>query len=742
LVKNSGNAKVKTQMKKSRQSKKRYNFLQDFIAGEMYLQNPPIETDKFIKFCKKRGIKTSKDELEFFEKEKLLFPIIRIERPVGDEERIKFKKEDGNEYWRPAKGGLLKGETEIERYKVKYYSSYGFSEHNKDLLLNWVKEGNLFDPATKEFQSWDTFLDEELEGEKQKIVSFYSSFQIYWLEKIKLLNLVRFNYHKTDFDLGDCSLSTENGRVFLNTNICLKREISDKEKIPLSGGKTYKPLDHKEALIDEFRDRFNLEKKKERLGKSFKEFNKILKFLLSIQSIYFPYAKSGGRTIQITGDGKKWHEAKLNFKLELVLNKIGLRIEDIAEWYKIVSDKAQDLLGIKRDDWIQLWKNIAWREKDELEGSVRLGVEYLQWAVMLKRIMEEHRQKEILDIDEMHNVPSNDILRFDPQETLRGIRNRRYSDNVKNYYHDCYKRLFYLANDFGLDYQPRITVFVEGKTEETVFPEVFEWFVGQKPDNRGIEFINFRGVDKLLSTAKNAEKLRTLLTELQKEEKQQIWSKRKNSELNQVIKNLKNIDIVISNWTSFLSYNLEKWQIIPFFMSDNEGNIKHFLEAEKPIRFEGQNYDIPENWRYIWGVSNENNPFEGKNFEMANFSDEEIATVLSKILNKEIKPEDVNKLRRNNQGIKQIDGSVDAKKVDIAVKLFENLKENYSKTEDQTIFERPIFKVISKITNLAVLNHPPVDREIEMKNKEYIEKELGKTLPPSSAKPSNPPKTD
>jgi hypothetical protein len=670
-------------MKKSRQSTKRNNFLQDFIAGEMYLQNPPIETDKFIKFCKKRGIKTSKDELEFFEKEKLLFPIIRIERPVGDEERIKFKKEDGNEYWRPAKGGLLTG--------------YGFSEHNKDLLLNWVKEGNLFDPATKEFQSWDTFLDEELEGEKKEIVSFYSSFQIYWLEKIKLLNLVRFSYHKTDFNLGNCSLSTENGRVFLNTNICLKIEISDKEKIPLSGGKTYKPLDHKEALIDKFRDGFNLEKKKERIGKSFKEFNKILKFLLSVQSIYFPYAKSGGGTIQITGDDKKWHEAKLNFKLELVLNKIGLRIEDIAEWYKIFSDKAQDLLGIKRDDWIQLWKNIAWREKDALEGSVRLGVEYLQWAVMLKRIMEEHRQKEILDIDEMRNVPANDILRFDPQETLRGIRNRRYSNSDKNYYHDRYKRLFYLANDFGLDYQPRIMVFLEGETEESVFPEIFERYIGNKPENLGIEFINIQGISQFFG--------------------QKIAIKDSNNKYQKGF---------INNFNHLVSYNLNKWQILPFFIGDDENNITSLLNRGVSISFNQNQYPFPKDWQSIWGITNSSQPFKGKDFEMANFDDVEIATVLSEKLQKRITSQQIKEKRDAGEGIKQVDTDVEKHKIEIAKKLYQNLFNEYEKGKDKSFFARPVFKVIDKITNLAVLNHPPVDREIEMKNKEYIEKELGK----------------
>ena len=125
-----------------------------------------------------------------------------------------------------------------------------------------------------------------------------------------------------------------NGKVFLNADLSLKIEISSKEEIPLLGGKIYKPLKHKKALIDRFKSGFDLNTKKIYLRKEYEEFNTILKFLLSVQAVYFPYAKSSGRTIQITGDDKKWHEVKRNFKLDDVLKKLDLKITDITKWYK------------------------------------------------------------------------------------------------------------------------------------------------------------------------------------------------------------------------------------------------------------------------------------------------------------------------------------------------------------------------------------------------------------------------
>jgi|LSQX01.3.fsa_nt_gb hypothetical protein len=53
-------------MIKSNQNK--YDFLTNFITEEKYLQNPPLETNKFIEFCRIRGIETDRKELEYFEK--------------------------------------------------------------------------------------------------------------------------------------------------------------------------------------------------------------------------------------------------------------------------------------------------------------------------------------------------------------------------------------------------------------------------------------------------------------------------------------------------------------------------------------------------------------------------------------------------------------------------------------------------------------------------------------------------
>jgi len=726
------------------------NFLGKFIREEKYLQNHPLETNEFVEHCKKRGIIINEGELELFEKEKLLFPIFRVDLPI-----------------------IKKNEKEIDGFKTNNYSSYAFGAGYKRILSNWIEEGNLYDPSVKPFKCWKNYKDDI--GRK-KTVSFYSSYQIYWLSMLKRAFSFNINFIGDDIKVSSFLPNIydfENNATFsiIEMKVFYEKlkEVSEKQT---------------------FKEYFNFKGKKEILEKEYKIFNQLLKFLINIQNIYYPYARSGSKTISISGDQSKWFEMKKDFNLNNELNYLNLKIEDVARWYWILSNRSKEILGASESDWAQLWKNVSWDKKEKLEGNNRLGIDYLQWAVMLKRVIEEYLDREIPDIDEIINFGPEDILTVKTnswncqQHSLRSIRNGRLIDidledekilnsifskilkpiankeeieeefsefekigfyidwndkticfnekklNVKNFYHDKYKRLFYLSNSFKLDYQPRVIVFVEGKTEEEILPKVFKWYYGTTPDSSGIEFINFKGVDQLLSTSKNAEKLRKLLVDIQIETKQKGLSNKNKKTLNKLIEDLKNIDIVVSNWTSFLSYNLEKWQIIPFFISDNEGNIKHFVEAETPIRFTGKNYNIPQEWRFLWGADNHNASFAGNNFELANFDDHEIATAINEILESNIEDEKVQELRISERGINVlVDPGVEENKIEINEKLFDNMFNSYKKDKDDSLLKRPIFNVIKKIYNLAAMRTfvSPGDRRVELMNINYIEKILSKS---------------
>ena len=617
------------------------NFLQTFIEGEHYLQNPPIEAKEFVGYSQKLGIQTTIKELEYFEKEKLLFPIFRIKTPN---------------------------------------SCYGFSENYKDLLLEWVNTAHLYDSSRTGSQAQDT-------------IAFYSNFQIYWLEILKNSFLLKLNLAGETIDVSADAVRIDGrggyGSFDLKTIDDLPAELKE-----ISG----------KVVFDEY---FDLTKKKQKLLENYREFNKFLKFLLLVQSSYFPYSKSGAGRITVRGDAKKWHLTKSSFKLEPILNTCDLKIDDIAKWYKQLSDKALSVLGIKRDDWAQFWKNVAYDEKDALEGNIRCGIEYFHWALMLKRIMEDYCQREILDIDEMTNIADEDVLLFDAPKMdqtgilLRATRNNRYSDEKNNLYHNRYKRLFYLANDFGLNYQPKVMVFFEGKTEENIFPYIFEKYAGIASEDFGIEFFNIRGISKFFGSG-----IPVNISDKSSQKK------------------------IISNLNYLISYNLNKWQMFPFFVGDAENNIGHLLDTGVTLSFNRKPYPLPNEWRHIWGASNQ--PFPGKDFEMANFTDNELAICLSEVLKKQITPDQVKEKRDAGQGIKQIDSLVgDTNKITIVKKLYQDLFESYEQKREIGLLDRPIFKLIDRLGSLAEQNHPPVDRKIELENRKYIETVLQASLPKS-----------
>lgn len=690
-------------------------FLDKYIKDKCYSQNPPLTSSQFIKCCKKYSIRTNYKELEYFEEIGLLFPIFRLERAIVEEEFIVFEDSCGRKKMRPIMHGLKDGEIEVAKRVEKYLSRYSFDIRNHENILKLLELKNIYSCHEREFTPWASFICEEKLYDKEKIVSFYSDFQIVWLRTIKEMLKVEIN-----FSLGELTACTANINSFGGKHIYSESKKDKNWNIFLA------------------QSGFDFEKKIDQLSEIKKEIEPIILFCLLIQHVYYPYSQSGAKSFWVSGSNDEWRQLKSCFNGQEILNFLGISIGFVAKKYKEYSEKSMEFLGGNKGDLLQLYKSLSWSKKKNISGLLASGIYYLQIALMLKRFLQDYCNKDILDVDEMSNISSDKVLDFTydfyseniEDRTQKSLRFGLYYDEEEqsNYYYDTYKRLFYLANDYGLDYQPRVTVFVEGKIETKVMPLLFDFAFGVRPEEYGIEFISLDGVSKLLSTSKAVSDLNNIVIDIQKELKQKVLSRGKKKKLGKIAKSLKKKGLVISNWRALLSYNLEKWQITPFFVSDHEGDIKYFLESGKHLEFNGAEYDIPAKWMYLWGESNLNVPFVGNSFELANYSNCEICNAVNTEYSISIKESQVESVRINRQGLKQINEAIDRNKVSINIKLVNNLIDDYRQSGDKSLLERPIFDVLSKIREIALLNHRPAYRKIEKENREYIEKVLKQNI--------------
>lgn len=441
-------------------------------------------------------------------------------------------------------------------------------------------------------------------------------------------------------------------------------------------------------------------------------FENFVNLLIAIQ-IYSPYGRSNLKKINLKTEKNSFYKKLEEFNLDETLEVINLEHDELYKAYAIVCSKLRDLLG--SNDIIQLWKNIAWSKKDKCIGNTRLGIEYLQWAMMLKRCIEDDLSHETFDVDEVDGnwekvrdeLPSNETGR-----TQRGVRNDWYTNKLNDEYEFRLnrKKLYYLANSLTLDYHPRVIIFVEGDTEEIMIPKFFELY-GYNFMDLGFEIVNIGGIANF-----NGAKL-TFQNE-----------------------NKKYVKKVISNFKHLVNFNFELWQAIPFFIGDNENNIIENLkdgvifDTKKLISgFDNRpakevipelieeygeiNDSLIESWSHIWEYD----------FELDNFTPIELKNAINEVCSTDFSLNDIQEIVDSCDdgekiGIKSLGDEVEENKISINLKAFDNLVKYYEDTNDSEVFKKPIFKVIERLLNIHDTNHQPVDTQHALKNREELNK--------------------
>jgi phage tail protein X len=228
-----------------------------------------------------------------------------------------------------------------------------------------------------------------------------------------------------------------------------------------------------------------------------------------------------------------------------------------------------------------------------------------------------------------------------------------------------------VANDFGINPKPQAVLFIEGATEMTVVPLIFEEIYAANPNVFGIELVSLGGISNATGGKHSSFSA--------------LWR--------------------------LVDY-LHHHQTISFVLLDNEGlapkNVGVGLPSAHSIHFPDRRA-TRKNYVKLWKLS----------FEMDNFNDAELARALTEYSQRKAKfsPADVKQCRESartatkNKKVRTLD-------VLYTERTGRNLnKPQFGRTLVRSMFDaatkrkpehRPIARFLDKLAGLAARNHQPV----------------------------------
>lgn len=153
-----------------------------------------LPVDTFIRYCEGYGIKTDRDELEYFEKEGLFLPAVRVLQGVCEHKKV-LANFDGKEEWRYVwKPDMRKvrSKYKVKRVERPTYYKYGVLSMGQP---GWLKQcgelGLVRYPARQKFRPWSYYQIKEYDYTadlrllEHAAETLYSRHQMYFLRLIR-----------------------------------------------------------------------------------------------------------------------------------------------------------------------------------------------------------------------------------------------------------------------------------------------------------------------------------------------------------------------------------------------------------------------------------------------------------------------------------------------------------------------------------------------------------------------------
>jgi hypothetical protein len=382
-----------------------------------------------------------------------------------------------------------------------------------------------------------------------------------------------------------------------------------------------------------------------------------------ISNRYYPETQGDMRTVQLANHrysdrwvnvGARdwdWYEVVQRWKPQVVERVFQLTPEKLKHAYRGLAGEQAGCDPLER--WYQLTQFVSLREREQLKGAA-LRAETLRSGAQMLRLL----YKDLYGTELPHpNEISGTIITHIPEIEARA--------DVRRY-------LELVVNRFGLNPRPKLTLIVEGATEEIAVHKIFEQYFGAHPGTYGIEISVLGGVDN--ATGSKEDRFRAIIR--------------------------------------LVDY-LHSQQTVAFLILDNERHarkLKHRLRGAKSIHYRRRYVTRPEFVR-VWACS----------FEFDNFSCYEIAAALTKLSPEGItfSASEVISCKKAALPAASLSHLYRRKTASILTKtcLIQLLvEEMFSKESRRKVGNRPIIKLLERVSHLAALNHFPIMQQTWEKN--------------------------
>jgi hypothetical protein len=383
-----------------------------------------------------------------------------------------------------------------------------------------------------------------------------------------------------------------------------------------------------------------------------------------ISDRYFPHTQGNQRTIIVRDGGYssdkwtitnglnwKWREYARAWQPKLAEQKFDLNPERLRHAYESLA--RQQAWNDPLEKWYQLMAFVSPRQRAKLKGAALAADTMRSGAAMLGLLYKDLYGTELPG----PNETTGTILTHMPELEVRT---------------DARRHLELVVNQFDLNPRPKLTLFLEGQSEEVVVKAIFERYFGAPHGTHEIEIIMLGGVDN--ATGGKEDRYRAVL-----------------------------------RLVDYLHYN----QTFTFLILDNENYARRLKKAASKHKSVLHNKRFATRVEYIkvWKTS----------FEFDNFSASEIAGALNKISSKGsvFTTSDIQTCRKEQNPGSELSKLYKSRigrglnKPDLSLQLVETM---FSETCRRKIQSRPLIKVLERVAKLAARNPFPVMDEVWEQN--------------------------